>query len=130
MSRNRRSAKAAGSSFERTIADWLRVALDNDFIDRRVKTGSKDCGDVGGVRTLEGFRVMVETKDYAGALKPPEWLREVEVQSLNDGALAGVCIAKRKGTSDPARQYVLMELGHLAALLTGDSRHWKGSPDA
>lgn len=37
MSRSRTSAKAAGSRFERLIADGLAEALHDDRIDRRVK---------------------------------------------------------------------------------------------
>ncbi|QWT25494.1 hypothetical protein KPL76_06305 [Subtercola sp. PAMC28395] len=44
MTRSRASAKAAGSSFERSIADYLKVCLADDRIDRRVKRGNKDTG--------------------------------------------------------------------------------------
>lgn len=47
--RNHRSAKKAGTRFERSVADYLAATLD-DRIDRRVKAGNKDCGDIGGVR--------------------------------------------------------------------------------
>ena len=118
MSRSRASAKQAGSSFERLIADHLKVALNNDYIDRRVKTGAFDCGDVGGVRA-HNQRVVVETKNYAGQVKVSEWLREAEVERVNDAALAGVVIAKRKGTTDPNDQIVLMTVRDFAALITG-----------
>jgi hypothetical protein len=45
MARNRQSAKSAGSRFERSIADALAAALDDDRIDRRARTGGKDRGD-------------------------------------------------------------------------------------
>lgn len=128
VTRNRKSAKAAGARMERVVADYLKVALANDYIDRKVKTGSRDTGDIGGVRTLEGHRVVVEVKDCS-TLSIPAWLREAEVEALNDSAVAGVVVSKRRGISDPAQQLVCMTLGHLAALLTGDSRHWKGQPD-
>lgn len=124
MTRNRRSAKAAGARMERVVADYLKVALSNEFIDRKVKTGSKDTGDIGGVRTLEGYRVVVEVKDCA-TLSIPEWMREAEQEAINDSAICGVVVAKRRGISDPAQQLVCMTLGHLAALLTGDSKHWR-----
>jgi hypothetical protein len=109
---------------ERVVADYLKVALANDYIDRKVKTGSKDTGDIGGVRTLEGYRVVVEVKDCS-TLSIPAWLREAEVEAINDGALCGVVISKRRGISDPSQQLVCMTVGHFAALLTGDSKHWR-----
>lgn len=45
MTRSRASAKAAGSSFERLIADRLATHVD-DRIDRRVKTGAADKEDL------------------------------------------------------------------------------------
>ena len=41
MSRTRQSAKKAGSSFERLVADYLRDHVD-DRIDRRPKTGEAE----------------------------------------------------------------------------------------
>jgi hypothetical protein len=118
MSRNRASAKAAGATFERRIADHLKIALDNDFIDRKVKTGTKDCGDIGGVRAhLQ--RIVIECKDYGGQIKASEWLREAEIERGNDDALAGIVIAKKRGTADPNDQIVLMDVRNLVALITG-----------
>ena len=51
MSRNRNSAKQAGARFERLISDFLRDNLD-DRIDRKVRTGARDTGDVANVRDL------------------------------------------------------------------------------
>ena len=123
MGRNRASAKAAGSRFERDIADYLNAKVD-DRIDRRVKTGAKDKGDIAGVRyqpTHFGGRIVVECKDEAGkyAGRLGSWLAEAEVERDNDGAIAGLVIAKRKGTADPREQYVLTTVGDLVALLTG-----------
>jgi hypothetical protein len=60
--RTRKSAKSAGSRFERTVADALADALDDDRIERRARNGSKDRGDIGGIR-LHGQRVVLECKD-------------------------------------------------------------------
>lgn len=114
--RNRRSAKAAGASFERLAANYLADHVD-DRIDRRVKTGAKDCGDLAGIRA-HGLKVVAECKNTA-AWNPGTWLREAEKERANDGALAGVVIAKRHGKSDPAEQVVLMTLADFAALLAG-----------
>lgn len=118
MTRSRASAKAAGSSFERLVADHLAATVD-DRVDRRVKTGSADKGDVGGLRDSYGRRIVVEAKDYGGRLQPPEWIREAHRERDNDGAAVGVVVAKRRGTTDPGSQWVLMTLDDLVALLSG-----------
>ncbi len=117
MSRTRASAKAAGAAAERAVADYLAQALDDDRIDRRVKRGNFDCGDIGGVR-VRGERLVVEVKncartDLAG------WIAEAQIEAGNDDALAGVVIAKRKGTTDVSRWYVHMTVAELVAILTG-----------
>ena len=118
--RSRASAKKAGSSFERSTADHLAAVID-DRIDRRVKTGNKDRGDIGGLRHMGG-RIVIECKDYGGRLMPGPWIAEAETERGNDDALAGLVIAKRRGTTNPGDQYVLMTVNDLTALLTGE-RH-------
>ena len=118
MTRTRASAKAAGSTHERKIADHLALHID-DRIDRRVKTGAKDRGDVGGLRVL-GNRIVLELKDYGGVLHPGTWIREAETEAGNDDAAAGIVIAKRRGTTDPGKQWVLMDVDSLITLITGE----------
>lgn len=118
MTRNRQSAKAAGARFERQIADYLAANLD-DRIDRRVKTGAADKGDIANVRDSHGARIVIECKDYGGRLQPAQWLKEAQTEAANDNAYAGIVIAKRKGTTNPADQYVLTDLATLTRLLKG-----------
>lgn len=117
--RTRRSAKNAGASFERSIADWFKARFNDDRIDRRVKRGANDRGDIAGLRTIRGGRVVAELKDYAGEYKVAAWLAEAEVEAGNDDAPIGVVIAKRRGTTDPAAQYCFMTVETLARLLEG-----------
>ena len=119
MSRSRASAKAAGARFERVIADCLAEHLD-DRIDRRVKGGAVDKGDIGGVRTHTGKRVVVEAKDHSGRYEVGSWLREADTERINDNAEVGVVIAKRRGVSDPLQQVVFMEVSDFIALITGE----------
>lgn len=121
MARSRRSAKQAGSRTERAVADWLAEALDDDRIDRRVRNGRADRGDIGGVQ-VRGQRIVVETKDCA-RMDIPGWIREAHIEAGNDNALCGVVVAKRRGTTDPGSYYVLMELRDLAALITGEPQN-------
>ncbi|BAH52274.1 hypothetical protein [Rhodococcus opacus] len=120
MARNRASAKAAGSRFERLIADGLALALGDDRIDRRVKTGAKDRGDIAGVR-IHGQRLVIECKDCA-TTSLPQWTREAQLEAGNDDALAGVVVAKRRGTTDPLDQWVHMTVRDLVALITGQTQ--------
>ncbi|RVW06244.1 hypothetical protein [Rhodococcus spongiicola] len=117
MTRNRASAKAAGARFERLIADGLAAALDDDRIDRRVKNGAKDRGDIGGVR-IHGQRLVIECKDTS-TLRLPEWTREARLEAGNDDALTGVVVHKRRGTTDPMQQWVTCTVADLVALITG-----------
>lgn len=126
MPRNRASAKAAGAKFERLIADGLAVALEDTRIDRKVKTGSKDKGDIANVFTGQGGRIVIECKDRGGQFFAAEWVGEAEAERINDDALAGIVIAKRKGVTDPLRQWCLMEVSELVALLRGDRTHMEG----
>jgi hypothetical protein len=121
VSRTNASAKKAGATFERSLADWLAAKVD-DRIDRRVKTGAKDRGDIGGLRHMGG-RIVVEAKNYGGRLMPGPWIGEAEVERGNDDALAGIVIAKRRGTTDPGQQFVLMTVNDLTALFTGNRDH-------
>lgn len=114
--RTRSSAKAAGARFERDIADWLAEHVD-DRIDRRVATGAKDRGDLAGIR-VHGQKVVAELKNRRD-WRPGEWLKEAETERVNDGAVAGVVIAKRHGSADPGQQVVLMTLADLVAIITG-----------
>ena len=117
MTRNRKSAKAAGARFERTIADALAAALDDDRIDRRARNGAKDRGDIGGIR-LHGQRVVIECKD-AATLRLPEWTAEARIEAGNDDALVGLVVHKRRGVGDPMAQWVTMTLADLVSILTG-----------
>lgn len=117
MTRSRQSAKQAGSGFERLIADDLAATVD-DRIDRRVKTGAADKGDIANVRTVDGRRIVLECKDYGGRYHVSEWLREAETERINDNATAGIVVAKRRGTRNPDDQVVFMTLRDFKQLIT------------
>ena len=117
MGRSNASAKKAGSKFERDVADYLAEHVD-DRIDRRVKTGSKDKGDIAGLR-VHGERVVIECKDTA-RISLGTWANEAEQERVNDSALAAVIAHKRHGKGDPAEQWVTLTLRDLVALITGE----------
>lgn len=117
VGRSRAAAKRAGSKFERDIADILNTHVD-DRIDRRVKTGAKDKGDIANVRHMNGGRIVLECKDVV-TMSLGTWVKEAEVERVNDNAIAGLVVHKRRGSGDPLDQYVACTVRDLIALLTG-----------
>jgi hypothetical protein len=115
MTRSRASAKKAGSSFERSIADYLAQALDNDYIDRKPRGGANDTGDIGGVK-IDGHRLVIECKNTAKT-DLPAWTREAKLEAVNDAALAGFVVAKRHGVSAPGKQWLIATVDELVALI-------------
>lgn len=114
MTRSRASAKKAGSSFERLVADYLRDTWD-DRIDRRVKTGSLDKGDIANFRT-NGHRIVLECKDET-KYDFNNAIQEAKIEGLNDGALVGLAVVKRRGKSAPEDQFVVSTLGDFVKFL-------------
>jgi hypothetical protein len=101
------------------ITTYLRDRLGDDRIERRRLAGARDRGDIAGVRHL-GQRIVVEAKDYGGRVQVGPWLNEAEIERGNDDAGVGLVIAKRRGTTDPAEQVVLMTVRDLVSLMTGE----------
>ncbi|WP_243410769.1 hypothetical protein [Mycobacterium kansasii] len=89
----------------------------DDRVERRARNGSRDRGDISGVR-LHGQRVVLEVKDCA-RLDLPGWIREAQFEAGNDDALVGLVVHKRRGVSDPMAQWVTCTVADLVAILTG-----------
>ncbi|HEU5223468.1 MAG TPA: hypothetical protein VFU07_07280 [Candidatus Lumbricidophila sp.] len=116
--RSHKAAKAAGTWMERVTAEFLAFRLADDRIERRARNGANDRGDITGVKTIRGGRVVIECKNTA-RLDLQKWLREAEVERGNDDAVIGVVAHKRHGSANPADQYVTMTLATFATLLDG-----------
>ena len=119
MTRTRRSARQAGSRFEREIADYLAEHVD-DRIDRRVKTGARDKGDIGGLRHL-GQKVAIECKNTS-RISLGTWINEAHTAMGNDDAGVALILHKRHGKGQPGDQWVTTTLDDLIALITGEPR--------
>lgn len=129
MTRNRASAKKAGTAFESLVVEFLAFRLADDRIERRAKSGAKDRGDVSGVRTIRGGRVVIECKSVSRD-NLPAWIREAEIERGNDDAVIGVVAHKKHGSANPADQFVTMTLETFACLLEGGpDREWPVVPD-
>lgn len=115
MGRSLRSAKAAGSRFERLIADYLNDRLYGLNVDRQVRTGAQDSGDIAGVH-ISGRRLAIECKN-ATRVDLPKWVREAHTEAGNIGAAAGVVIHKRHGNAQPGDQWVTMTVTDLVTIV-------------
>jgi len=112
--RTRATAKKAGSTFERIIANHFAAKVD-DRIDRAVKRGTFDVGDIAGLR-FHGHKIAVECKDTV-KVELSKWAAEAEAERRNLGALSGVIIHKRYGRTAPGQQWVTMTVDDFIALM-------------
>lgn len=108
---------------ETSVATYLAERLQDDRIERRRLTGSRDRGDIAGVR-LNGSRIVLEVKDHNGSVQVKPWLDQAAVEAGNDDAIAGAVVFKRSrvGYDNPAEHGVLMTLETFAVLLEGGVR--------
>lgn len=105
-----------GASFEKQVADYLKRKTGLD-IDRRVKHGAKDTGDISGV-FLGGRRVVIECKNQQ-QMKLAAWTDEAKREAVNDNAGFYFVVHKRKGkgVENMGATYVTTTLEQLAKLM-------------
>lgn len=106
-------ASRKGAGFERMVADYMARTLPDKAIDRRVKCGARDRGDIAGF-SIAGLDCAVECKNKA-RMELAQWLDEAEAERVNAGASYGVVVHKRRGCGE-ARMgdtYVTMTLDTL-----------------
>ena len=86
MSKN----KAKGTAAETALVNWLK---ENGYenAERRALSGKADRGDIAGVSNR-----VIEVKS-GSRLEIPAWLKETEIERINDGALSGYLVIKPKG---------------------------------
>lgn len=108
-----------GATFEQDTADYLAAALGDDRIERRVKHGTNDRGDIAGLR-IHGRRVVVECKNHR-RMELAEWVDEAETERGNDDADYGIVIHKRRGCGKAkfGGNYATMTLETFAAIVAG-----------
>jgi hypothetical protein len=97
--------RQAGTSFESSLLPLLRVYMPEAH--RLGMQGAKDKGDF----YLPDPRFVIEAKNYSSyAGKLAGWLHEAHVEAGNADKPFGIVCFKRRGTTDPKRQFVLCEL--------------------
>lgn len=108
-----------GATFEQDTSDYLAAALGDDRIERRVKHGTNDRGDIAGLR-IHGKRVVVECKNHR-RMELAEWVDEAEIERGNDDADYGIVVHKRRGCGKAkfGGNYVTMTLETFAAIAAG-----------
>lgn len=120
MSRNRKSAKAAGARMEQAVADYLAWALNDRRVERRHLSGSQDRGDITGVM-LDGERVCIEVKNTSRS-DVSAHLAEAQTEAGNDDAVFWAVVQKRHGIGIDSplkvgQQLVVMTLNQYATIL-------------
>lgn len=111
MSRNRASAKAAGTSWETEIVHTL---IKNGWpnAERRRLSGAFDRGDIAGV-----VGVCIEAKNTS-KLDISAALNEAQTEATNAGARIGAAWIKRRGKKSAAQGYVVLDGATFMQLLT------------
>lgn len=118
MSRQRQK----GTALETAVSTFLHDRLGDDRVMRMPLSGSKDRGDIAGVRTVLGEKVCIEVKNHA-RMDLGTWLREAETERGNADAKVAVVVHKRHGKGQARDQLVTMTLEDFAVLLGAD-REW------
>jgi hypothetical protein len=106
--------KIKGDRFEIALRDHFRAA---GFKTDRTRAGyARDHGDIHLDATPAGPQVIVQAKNER-RIDLPGYLRDVAEQRDAAGAEHGFAVVKRRGVGDPGRQYAVLELDWLLALL-------------
>lgn len=84
------ASRKKGTAAESVVVEHIRAA-GWPHAERRAANGTTDRGDIAGIPG-----VVLEVKSGA-RLELPAWLKETEVERVNDGAAYGLLIVKPKG---------------------------------
>lgn len=91
-------AKRKGNAGENSAVEWLKQ---NGFpyAERRLAGSHLDRGDIAGVNG-----VTIEVKNHS-RLDLSSWVKELEIEMINDSAWTGTVLHKRRGTTDVGEWY-------------------------
>lgn len=106
--------KAKGSAYERLIVTFLRAW---GFLVDRTRAGwVDDRGDIHGITHPRLGAFTVECKNHK-AMALAGWMDELDREIAANGGGLGAVVHKRKGITDPAKQYATLPFGMLVQLL-------------
>lgn len=94
-------AKQKGTAAETAVVNWLKEQ-GRKHVERRSLNGVNDRGDIAGIPGL-----VIEVKNHK-EIKLSQWLKELEIEMINDKADTGVIIHKKIGTTSVADWYATM----------------------
>lgn len=100
MNKNKRKGTAAESAFVKFM-----VEHGFKYVERRSLKGKADRGDISG---LPG--VVIEIKS-GSRLAIPEWLKELEIEMVNDGSDEGYLVIKPKRKGKVEDWWVITTVG-------------------
>lgn len=103
-------AKQKGTAFESSLLPLLQEYYPGT--ERRALHGALDRGDFN----MPGAPITLEAKNHK-TMSLGVWVDEATAEAINAGVEPGVVVHKRRGTTDPRKQFVTMELGALLELL-------------
>lgn len=97
-------SKARGTSFETAVARWLRLALDEQTIERRALHGAHDMGDLYGIYA-NGLAGIAECKNYKryGRADVDKWRRQTLAERDNADADFAVLVIHKPGCGGDAK---------------------------
>lgn len=112
-------SKDKGTAFETAVVRYLRDRLGDDEIDRMPLRGSRDEGDIRGLK-LRGMSVCVEVKNHK-QLRLHEWMGQLIDEQGNMDADLGMIIAHRDGCGDKhiGESWCVTTLDDVIALALG-----------
>lgn len=95
------AARAKGTTWENAVTVFLR-ANGWPWAERRALAGNRDRGDVSGIPG-----VVIEAK-AAKTIRLADWLKELDVEMVNDHATTGALFVKRIGKTGGADGFIVM----------------------
>ena len=108
--------KAKGSAFERAVAEYLRA---RGLRVQRIPAGAT--ADEGDLFVSDGAWPAIQCKNHA-KFDLAGWVRDAEEQAVNANRMAGIVWAKKRGTTDPGRCYVIMTGDAFTKLMMGGNQ--------
>lgn len=107
-------AKNKGSSYERSIVEYLRSRAFH--VDRTRAGWVDDRGDIHGLVSADGRSFTIECKNHKQQ-NLSGWVSELLVEVANNHGRIGAVVHKKRGTTDGGQQYATLPMEWLVDLL-------------